>query len=987
MKKAILFSKISFSYWIHHKKRLFVFLLSIVLGCIALYSTGMLIRSNKQALLDLILNNVGDYEYIVFDISEEDAEKIAALERVDDSGKYYRLGYVISGNGTRAGASCFEDKHSEDIYHMLCEDGRYPENENEIAIDKGTARFMGVIPEVGRKISLQLYSYDDNMVTEQEYTICGVYAASDPNIFNGWRRCPLFMEEGQLEMPGVFFYNDYKDRCGKCNVTQFVQSIDGDDLGGTFVYELGIPDNQVEGGGDSGRKLAYVRVLGLELFQEGTILAEKYGDTGLANVMKAMRNGDARFDFYSGVLMPIFAVMIGIIVVISIAGITRNIIRDKQESFAILRSLGLENPQLILYVIVDFMVMTVICILIGLALGAAVHIGMISFLNHQLNLHLLTGYECDEVVKAATHDPLLITTAVIFLSVLVTVIIIPLKYIGKTPIALFDTQNLGKHRKKGSKKVLTKSWKKVMSRRMGMHSHSAAVIAAVVMSAALFGFTYFHALAVKDNGTIENNKEFYGLDKWDYTASSSGLSDMYLFNIESRHHRGISIDRLDELAEQPFVVDSLGKIVSRSTRVSYKSDELELEAYRTWREFNLRVNTFVHEDDEYEVAMRDAENAMINAIGYGDDEEIFYVPTIGLSEKELSGLESNVIDGRIDIDKLNSGEEVIIALSRRETNIYEEFFKVGDTIPLSDIKLSDEEEKYDFAKLIPADVKEPVYKKDIVTPEGFEVPLTSYAFGQRYDIDPKVGAIIVLDDDQSERYLVLAGERHYGINLLCTYSEFGAWGLPNRNLTDMSIKVDNDKATVKEMDECWYDAISEAKGISFSSSSDIVKEVIAGTNKTMSVYYCMMVLLIMLAAVTTAIILYTNIRIKSSKFAVMRACGMSVGQITYIVIKHNMVYPIIGIVFSLIPTAICNRFIKYVTDKVVSEEWPTGFSEGEKPWYYDLPWHANLFGYKVPQALIIIFLVYVVLMLAVTLPQMYYISKRAIATELEKSEF
>ena len=986
MSKTVLFFKMSLSYWFHHKKRLSVFMLSIVLGCIALYSTGMLIRCNKQALLDIILRNIGNYEYIVYDVSQEDAQKIAELEQVDDFGKYYRLGYAIGENGFRSGTACFEDTHSEEIYHMTCEDGRYPRNDTEIAIDIRTARYMGVNPQVGNKISLQLYSYNDKIVLKKEYTICGIYEASDPGILGGWRRYPMGLEENTLEMPGVFLCPGYKDKFGICNVTEFMQCENTEGIKDLINDEFNIPNEQHTS--TLGRLFAYSQILGLSQAHDGGILAEKYGGVTFANTVKAMRNGDARLDFYSAVLMPIFSVMIGIIVVISIAGITRNIIRDKQEGFAIMRSLGLENAQLVLYVIVDFMFMTMICILVGMALGAAVHIGMISFLNHQLKLHLATGYECSEVVIAASHDPLIMTAATISISVLITVMIVPLKYISKTPTELFDSQDFGKCKKRGSKTVITKSWKKIVSRRLGMHSHSAAVIAAVVMGAALFGFTYFHALAIKNNGTIEDNKVLYGLEKWDYTAGLSNQSDMYNFNIESRHDRGIDPERLENLANQPFVVDSLGKIVNRSTRVSFKSDELDLETRSIWREFNLRVNTFVHEDDEFEAAMRDAENAMISAIGYGDDEEVFYVPTIGISEKEMSSLDASVIDGKIDIDKLKSGEEVLIAVSQREKDLFAPLFRAGDTIPLSDIKLSDEEEQLDFSRILPADVTEPVFRKNVTTPDGNDVELTSYAFGKRYDIEPKVGAVLVLDDDRTERYLVSAGERHYGINVICTYDEFGAWGLPNRKLTDMSIKVDNNKATVKEMDECWYEAISDAQGISFSSSSDIVDRVISETNKTMSVYYCMMAVLIMLAAVTTAIILYSNIRIKGSKFAIMRACGMSAGQITYIVIKHNMIYPMIGTLFSLIPTAICNRFLRYVTEQIQSGKWPLDRSEtGESPWYRELPWGYDLFSYNVPQTLVIIFLVYVILMLAVTLPQMYYISESSITAELEKSDF
>ena len=986
MKKTILFSKISVSYWIHHKKRLLVFALTIILGCLALYSTGMLIRSNKQARLDLILRNIGNYEYIVYDISQEDAKKIANLEQVDDFGIYYRLGYVISGNATRTGAACFDDKHSECIYHLNCEKGHYPENENEIAIDKRTARLMGINPEIGNKISLQLFSYYDNNSTEDKFTICGIFEASDANIVGGWRRYPSWTEKDAFEMPGVFFYSDYKYKYATCNVTEFIQSEDANTLATNISSKFTSIDKK-QHNNTLGRLFAYGQILGLSQFQNGSILSEKYGGVTLANIIQAMRNGDARFDFYSAVVIPIFSIIISIIVIISIAGITRNIICDKQENFAIMRSLGLKNSELIFSVIVDFMFMTTIFIFIGLIIGTIVHISMISLLNYKLGLNLVTGYTCSEVVIAATHDPLPITIAVVFISVLVPVIIVPLKYIEKMPVLLFDSKNLNKHKIDGSNKIIINKWDKIISHRIGMYSHSASLIAIIVMSTALLGFTYFHALAVKDNGSIDNQKEYYGLEDWDYIASTSNQSTMYNFNIESHHDRGLDPEKVEELSKKPFVMDSLGKIVNRSTKVSYSHNDMDTETLSIWSEFNLRKESFANDNNEFEIAVRDAENAMINAIGYSNNEEIFYVPTVGLSEKELIALNSNVINGSINIDKLNSGEEVIVAISKMEEERFGSIFHSGDTIPLSDILLSNEEEQLDFASLIPSKVSYPVYKNNVKTPEGNDIELTSYAFGKRINIGAKVGAVVVLDDKLTKRYLVFAGERHYGINLLCTYGEFSAWGMPNNKLTDLSIKVDNNKASVREIDESWYNAICDANGISFSSSSDIVNEVISGTRKTMSVYYCIIVMLILQAAVMTAIILYTNIRIKSRKFAILRACGMSVNQLAYIVIKSNLIYPLIGILFSLIPTAICNSFLKYISKKIMSGEWSLDAISGETPWYLELPWGANLFSYKVPQTMIVIFFAYIILMLMVTLPQMYYISKRTIATELDKSEF
>ena len=48
---------------------------------------------------------------------------------------------------------------------------------------------------------------------------------------------------------------------------------------------------------------------------------------------------------------------------------------------------------------------------------------------------------------------------------------------------------------------------------------------------------------------------------------------------------------------------------------------------------------------------------------------------------------------------------------------------------------------------------------------------------------------------------------------------------------------------------------------------------------------------------------------------------MSVGQLTYLVLRQYIYYPLIGIMFSIVPVAVCQEFFDYIAEMVDSGKW------------------------------------------------------------------
>jgi len=977
MKMIKLLTKMSFKYWLHHKRRLFTLMLTLVLGVGALCCTALLVRSEKQAVFEEELRLLGNYDNAAHNISLKTAERIRQEETVEKAGLQFELGYVQNAGGAKFNAAAFEDKQAQDIYHMTCTRGRYPENADEVAMDVSTAKGFGIAPYPGAKVSISLFSADGKHLADKQYTLCGVFEEKDPSSAGGWYRYPY--AEKEYDMPSVYFHISQNDIFKSELVSAFIQTdltkqtVKNDLYSRVLEYA---EDTMIWSTNASGRVVTYMHILG----------ADRIGaETRFSTVSDAVENDDTVKDFYSQILMPLLTVIIFIIVIMSVIGITKNIIQDKQENFAVLRSLGLGQTSLKLYIFCDFTLTALAGIAIGLGLGSLAHIGMIDLLDRLYDLKLQYGFTVHEYVTEVTYDPFILSSAAVLICVELAVFHAVCSINSKTPIQLFAPPKVRTHRRAKAKPAgRYRSWKRLLIRRIKLHNVRIAVVSVLVMGVALFGYTYFCALTDKENNELKWQKEQSGLAYWDYTADRSNSDGMYIFNIENHHDNGVSQSAYKQLKDQSFVKDIYGRAVNRSTRLTFAQGSLDKKALSALEDYDVRDHTDVDTSaaGELDRALKEAEDAVVESIGYDKTDLICSCPSVAFFDEEFEKLRQYTERGEINLDKLRDGSEVLLVMTKTSRDKYISLFDVGDTLPLSDIRLNDTEESLDFDKPDPSKLGEPVYKKNVPSESGNIVPLTSYAVGRRKDLPVKVGAILVLDSDEAKRYMTFAASGNYGLNVFCSLDSFKAWGLPDRNLTQVSMKV-KDESYIAKADEYWYSTMSGARGMVTSSTAEISANMDRGSHKIMSVYYCMMIILTLIAAVMIAISLYTDIRMRSGKFAMLRACGMSARQILFMIWRQNIIYPIVGAALSIIPVAACQKLFDYVLRMFRLQLW----NHEDHEWTDHIPYFQNLYDYHLVRTIAVIFALYLVMILLVTLPQIRFIRKQSIADEIEKSSF
>ena len=88
----------------------------------------------------------------------------------------------------------------------------------------------------------------------------------------------------------------------------------------------------------------------------------------------------------------------------------------------------------------------------------------------------------------------------------------------------------------------------------------------------------------------------------------------------------------------------------------------------------------------------------------------------------------------------------------------------------------------------------------------------------------------------------------------------------------------------------------------------------------------------------------------------------------------------------MIPTALCQLFFLFIRRQIDSGAWDA-ISTGELPWYHNVPFRYDLFGYHPVAVLLTIVALAELLIVLATLPQIRYMKKQVIAETIDMDSF
>ena len=129
-------------------------MITVALWIAAILVAALLSRSQVVTQLEETLANGGNFDFAIYEASDEIVQKIKADKRIEIVGMVYELGSISYEEGLEYTVGSMSDEETVDMVHLLPVTGRYPEQDGEITMDKLAMQSMGLQPETGVKKKL-----------------------------------------------------------------------------------------------------------------------------------------------------------------------------------------------------------------------------------------------------------------------------------------------------------------------------------------------------------------------------------------------------------------------------------------------------------------------------------------------------------------------------------------------------------------------------------------------------------------------------------------------------------------------------------------------------------------------------------------------------------------------------------------------------------------------------------------------------------------
>ena len=683
-------------YWSKHKKSLAALLFSGVLLCAVVCCAFLLQRAEFSRFLDECYDATGYYSFMWL---SDDTEILDAM-RTDKTIE----GTINVLGKTGKGAIQYEYGYLDDPYslaHIPFESGRLPEKEGEIAIDRHALDKLGFFGSVGDEITLDTGTYTlvgiidkDNYGHSRAFSRAADEWVDDTNIYkqsydNGdVKYIPMIYVSPDSSQTPLYSYTMLD------NIREFQNA---DEVYRYFVDKLGYT-------GDMSPSLTW---------KNKSLDAERSYKDEFA--------GKTR----STTILCIIATLISSL---SVIAVMRNIFSEREGSLTMLRKVGMSKRSMRVMFAAEYLILAAFQSALGLGIGASVYFGIYQFQVSVLEELPLSGFTTDTLVTENIASPYLYA-AIFSLAVLLS---------GYLFAAMLSHIRMP-HRRNRKAAGLSRCIARAFANR------SVTVIQTLALTLICFGTVFGYMLYYTTTGSFDNETGKF----IPYVTTKFGDNGMFDFEEDGVEEYYIAYPaqntELDNLRLSPQTESTCG--IDDTT-----ADGLD-EAITTGR----LTHTFLQYDER--------QNGLLYGITFGDDDmrkfiydsssdegkafidsgKYFYGYKTAVANKAaIEQLEPYVISGKIDIDKLASGEQMIAVLTEDM-----EVFSSGEKITLG----------------------------SLYTDNGFGIDkLTTH--------DTEIGAVVRLNKDAPNilKYAVTTSDR---CSLLTTAQGAKALGIGNASYTEI----------------------------------------------------------------------------------------------------------------------------------------------------------------------------------------------------------
>lgn len=648
-RKKLTVNKLAFGNLRARKKQYSLMVIGIVLAMIFSNAAMFFAVCNDDSREERKWISLGKQDFILKKCDGFDLERFKQDGSVIDYATFEVIAYGYSPEDDfddGMGIAVHNNK-SREFSHFYFLDGRYPEAENEIAIESDALFRMNLYDAViGDEITLNLRAANGDGFLEKEtqktYTLVGIlkdrrYTYEQWYMLNFSQECP--------EYPAAIVYDGAEVEIG--GRPWIIGLVDFNINGKTSITPLY----------DDYKK--YVKQSGLKTYQsqilsnQNSVNYDEYFEGGyfINTSSEQSMNDWALADMKQ--ITSLGTVLAAVLAIASCFGVINAFntnLQERRKQIGMLRAVGATKRQIIKVFGREALLISLICAPVSVALGYLT-VWIFSCLMGEIFIFKPEWY-------------VVIGIGILGICFVMAAALIPLFYAARvTPMQAIRNTELG--RKMKNKKIKSEkdfnSQKLIAKRSVVFHrfrqiSVSLILIATIIVSCFCVSLLEYY---------MEKSEYEY-----DYRVYSYGIPEYAFANFFYDFDSMFKENDVDDISSNRHVVNATG-------RLEYSVNWLvegEYPEFLKLAEFNRAVNY-----DKYEYGFGEGENLKPEEIveyyengpDYSEEylefkeavnyeAEPFGTRIQTQSEESLLSLNKYLLDGEIDIEKLNSGEEVIL---------------------------------------------------------------------------------------------------------------------------------------------------------------------------------------------------------------------------------------------------------------------------------------------------------------------------------------
>ncbi len=616
-KNKLTFNSLAFGNLKHRKKQYTLLIIGIILSMVFSSSFIFFVSSAVTSAIETHNYKYGKQSEIVTNVITNDSLEAVLNETYEEHGYMHILGAITTvDSGIDVGTAVgWLDDGGKELYYQSLSEGKMPQKENEIAIEKSALIRLGGAYKIGDKITFDLYVQNGAEKSEKpikkEYVISGILNDKRSNIGR--------QHEGQaFEIPAAFVADNSKvELGGKESLHCLILTDSEEGAVGTYITEL----RKTMDSGNGGRTGVFTT-----------------GGYELSYTIADMFGVNAPF-----LLMLVFVAVLALVSNIGIVNAFSTNLKERKKQIGLLRSVGATRRQIIKIYGRESFIICLLCVPLSL---------VISVFAVKMSVSIMgTNF----VFKPSWW--VLPLSALFSICVVLLSSLIPL-FSASRISPMQAIRNIHINRKMKKKKIKTQKEftpsKLLASRNIKLYKNK-QVLTSIILAVAIFGSLLGYATigGIKINNRMIDYDYGIGAEYYEYQYRRlayyenqvKGFSDndvqdvLYNSSVErvvtGKTTNGYIL--VDELTDYLRLCGYTNDVYQQNYS---KKGEITPENYHKFTEDNLENEAV-------------KEKADIKG-------EVFPLSFFGVSEEHIESLKDAVTVGRIDKEKLDSGEEVIL---------------------------------------------------------------------------------------------------------------------------------------------------------------------------------------------------------------------------------------------------------------------------------------------------------------------------------------